>query len=290
MSNEGSGAIARYFLGAEADQAEGYGTVSSPHAKKQFDEGAKLLEEGQTEEALKVFSSALTSAVSDRDKGQTLYNIAICHLRLGGEDSAIDALQNAVSLQPWLAKEFLADEDFSRLHDSDVATQIRNQERWAGSPDDSAGVREEDLRAFVGDEADHYLERWQPLLDGGGGFVGFNWPAFFFNWFWFLYRKMYWTGVALIALLIVINGFVGGVQFGLSLLFSVLLGLLANQLYYRKAKRVITKVLLDHPAGSDHSTALAAKGGTNGTLIVIILVIQAALVILALVLSGGELP
>ena len=97
--------------------------MSKEDVRKLFDQGAKLLREDQPEEALKVFRSALTSAFSE--KGQALYNIAICHLRLGDEDSAIDAIRNAVSLQPWLVKEFLADEDFSSLHDSDVATQIQ---------------------------------------------------------------------------------------------------------------------------------------------------------------------
>ena len=36
-----------------------------PNIRKKFDEGAKLLRKDQTEEALKVFSSALTSAFSD---------------------------------------------------------------------------------------------------------------------------------------------------------------------------------------------------------------------------------
>ena len=129
---------------------------------------------------------------------------------------------------------------------------------------------EDDLRTYVGDEADYYLEMWRPLLKNGRGFVGFNWPATLFGAFWFLYRKMYGTGAAFLVLITVIGG-IGGYQ--QSIPAWIMLGFLANLIYYRKAKRVVTKVRFDHPDDPVDSSMLAKIGGTNGTVIVVIVVI-----------------
>ena len=93
----------------------------------EFNKGVELLSDNQTEDALEVLNTALALAQENRHKGQILYNIAVCHLRMGSNDLALHALEDAVSLQPWLVKEFLADDDFSRFHNSDVVAQIYSQ-------------------------------------------------------------------------------------------------------------------------------------------------------------------
>ncbi len=142
------------------------------------------------------------------------------------------------------------------------------------------------LRVYVGDEAGYYLNKWRPLLKSGRGFVGFNWMGCLFNGLWFLYRKMYWTGAIVTVLLGVIStaGFLAVVP------LWILCGFLANRFYYWKAKRIITKFRVDHPTDSARVAVLATKGGTNGTLIVVLVVIQVALMVLNLFLTGGELP
>ena len=51
---------------------------------------------------------------------------------------------------------------------------------------------EEDVRAFVGPNADYYLQAWA-AVDPNVGLqaLRWNWPAFFLNVFWLLYRRMY---------------------------------------------------------------------------------------------------
>ena len=146
------------------------------------------------------------------------------------------------------------------------------------------------LRVYVGDEADYYLKKWRPLLKSGSGFVGFNWMGCLFTGLWLLYRKMYWTGAIVSVLLVVISpaGYLTLVP------LSILCGFLANGFYYRKAKRIITKVRLDHPTDSARIAVLATKGGTNETLVVVLVVvlvvIPIALMVLNFYLTGGELP
>ena len=51
---------------------------------------------------------------------------------------------------------------------------------------------EEDVRAFVGPNADYYLQAWAAAdPNGGRQALRWNWPAFFLNVIWMLYRKMY---------------------------------------------------------------------------------------------------
>lgn len=47
-----------------------------------------------------------------------------------------------------------------------------------------------ELRAFVGQNADYYVEKWTPQ-GGSGRRFGFNWAAFFFGFSWLVYRRMY---------------------------------------------------------------------------------------------------
>jgi len=56
----------------------------------------------------------------------------------------------------------------------------------------------EELRAFVGPNADYYLFSWE-RVDPTGGLqaLRWNWPAFLITVFWLLYRRMYrWFWIA----------------------------------------------------------------------------------------------
>lgn len=71
-------------------------------------------------------------------------------------------------------------------------------------------LAEEDVRAFVGPNADYYLQAWS-AVDPNGGLqaLRWNWPAFFLNVLWLLYRRMYkYFWISLAAL------FVGGMAEG----------------------------------------------------------------------------
>lgn len=48
----------------------------------------------------------------------------------------------------------------------------------------------EDIRVFVGKNADYYLHRWE-LIEKTGLTRSWNWSAFLFTWIWMVYRKMY---------------------------------------------------------------------------------------------------
>ena len=67
-------------------------------------------------------------------------------------------------------------------------------------------------KALVGRNAPVYLDKWTPLLaaspTGPAGVLGrpsWNWAAFWFTAFWFLYRKMYVSGGAILVLILTLS-------------------------------------------------------------------------------------
>ena len=80
-----------------------------------FGKGVSLLKNGQTEEALSAFSNGLSLTNRPKEKGYLLYNSAICNVRLGNGDLAIQVLGQALSTLPSLKSKARKDKDFSQL-------------------------------------------------------------------------------------------------------------------------------------------------------------------------------
>ena len=79
-----------------------------------FTEGVKRLEAGDAKAALQAFEASLANAEGSQ-KADSLYNIAICHCRLGNVDAAIAAVEQALTTDPNLATEIQHDDDFAAV-------------------------------------------------------------------------------------------------------------------------------------------------------------------------------
>jgi len=77
-----------------------------------FRRGVEFLSNGDPRAALLEFQKSLAKAGGDA-KADWLYNIALCHLRLGHLDAAMHAVTEAVTIDPGLAADFRADPDFA---------------------------------------------------------------------------------------------------------------------------------------------------------------------------------
>ncbi|SQI35680.1 Protein of uncharacterised function (DUF2628) [Leminorella richardii] len=122
--------------------------------------------------------------------------------------------------------------------------------------------------------------------NGGDIPKSWNWTAFFFGAFWFIYRKMY-----LYAVLYLVLGFVlASVQelMGISevminvtsIVLGVAAGIWANRLYKMHIDKKIAETL-SYAKGNDIIPALKAKGGTNigallGTMALLFVVLMLA--------------
>ncbi len=111
------------------------------------------------------------------------------------------------------------------------------------------------LAAYVGPKAAFYLPRFKRFFDRDDGFATtWNWSAFFFTFWWLLYRKMYLWAV---------------LCFALSMFFSpghlvlmIVCGFLGNYLYYRQARQQVIDAGRLYET-RDPLAALAARGGVH---------------------------
>jgi len=99
-----------------------------------FSTGVDLLADGRPEAALAEFEKSLAHAAGTR-KADSLYNIAICHARLGRDEEALQAMRVALALDPALATEMETDADFATLASTDAYREILTAARSA--PPDS---------------------------------------------------------------------------------------------------------------------------------------------------------
>ncbi len=152
------------------------------------------------------------------------------------------------------------------------------------------------LLAFTG--TPEYPQKWRGLIEGRSRFAGFNWAAFFFTTLWLAYRKMYlWAlgaflaGVALevgLALLVLKFGLTGA-GFQLPYLLAHLLcvrlplGMAANVLYYHRAIARIRSV----PNAESQLEAVRQLGGTNGVVVVVLVIALVSLNMLSVMLLAG---
>ncbi len=146
----------------------------------------------------------------------------------------------------------------------------------------------DDLAAFIVCNRAKYLAKFEKFnYEGIDRFaVTWNWPAFFFNSCWFLYRKLYlWALIAFVVLCISIFNFI------FIILSGILFGFLGNYLYYKHAQKKIYALHAFDPS-ADISSELARIGGVNRwamvlgiTISVITMIVIIALIILPMLAS-----
>ena len=148
----------------------------------------------------------------------------------------------------------------------------------------------EEVRAFVGLESAYYWRNWQRAT-GGSLRAGFNWPAFFLNFCWLVYRKMYRE--ALIGLGIMLGlGFLRGIAETATAMnlnavarvediaVAVTVGMIGNGLYLRRAQSVIGAARAQEPDPERREALLRARGGRSWSGFLIVLALTIALAVL----------
>jgi hypothetical protein len=147
-------------------------------------------------------------------------------------------------------------------------------------------------RAFIGPNADRYLEQFKKFTAGGGQrfALTWHWPAFLFDPFlWFLYRKMYLYAFVY-AVGPVVSAYLTG-DFTVGIVWRIMAGVSANYVYFWHVKEHLkdlkTQRGLDR-AGQERS--LRDLGGVQPYVIwlgVALHVLLVAILIMA-VLEGSE--
>lgn len=137
-------------------------------------------------------------------------------------------------------------------------------------------VTEQEYAAFIGPEAHKYLPRFRMFDDLAGNFKAtWNWSAFFFTFWWLLYRKLY----AYAALVFVLS-FVPYLNFAI----MAASGAAGYFLYYRKARADILQLKKAFP-GMDVTVRCAELGGVHRFVIWVGILISTLCILAALALG-----
>ena len=123
-------------------------------------------------------------------------------------------------------------------------------------------------RQFIGKSANFYIERWIRIEYGDK--ISFNFAAFLFGAFWFLYRKMYLEAFIVMIFFAVkpsiTNSFIDE-NSPLNLLFTIItgtvLGFTGNLIYYHSAKRKINRIVAASVSEETALVSIAKRGGTS---------------------------
>lgn len=149
------------------------------------------------------------------------------------------------------------------------------------------------------DTRSYYLEKWRPILEGGGRNAGTNFAALLVAPLWCAYRKLYLLALGLILAELFVSGALVVLAAALGIVedagaaravaylavplvrgpFSVV----ANRVYLRRALRVVSRVRERQASLPDRIDALRRRGGTNevavGILIALNILATVALVV-----------
>src|SRR6185369_10598348 len=120
-------------------------------------------------------------------------------------------------------------------------------------------ITNDEIRAFVGPNADYYIQMFSRFnITGRESFcLTWNWSTFGFTFMWMLYRKMYF--LAFIA-------FVVFCMPGVNILMHIAVGVVGNYLYYRHVKEKILEIRAIH-SSQNYYPMLQYEGGVHNWVI-----------------------
>jgi hypothetical protein len=162
-----------------------------------------------------------------------------------------------------------------------IPEEIRFSE--APAQPSSSKITEDDFRSFIGKNAEKYIRKFKKFEAGGRDKfqASWHWPAFFFGWLWFVYRRLYLWALLVFAIGLIssftmrvlevkTNG-ISGIFFGfvVGIVIMIIWGTSANYIYYIKTKEKITELKNLYPSEKHRQAELPRAGGVNRIAIVI---------------------
>lgn len=145
----------------------------------------------------------------------------------------------------------------------------------------------------------HYLPVFS-RFDAEGISPSWNWPAFFFSFYWLLYRKMWGYAAAYFFLpiplgmiygVLAATGEIGAVLGGIINLgvAFVLVPMYANALLYGRMRKWIAEIMSTRPDRERALRLLAARGGVSTTAVIVFIIVVPIIygILVAIVIIGG---
>lgn len=145
----------------------------------------------------------------------------------------------------------------------------------------------DDINKFVGPNMDYYNIKFNQIKSTGKK-ITWNWPAFLFNMYWMLYRKMYAKSI-IISLIssILFLALPDGLNSIASIAITIGIGLYGNYMYLNHMEKKITDI--NHYDSNLREVMIRKKGGTNIVLPILIIILPIIVVILMMLVLFGSM-
>ena len=148
----------------------------------------------------------------------------------------------------------------------------------------------DDIREFVGPNADKYIERFRKVSREE---KSYNWSCAIFLTYWMAYRKMWKQAILYAVILSLVNTFIQGFGFGIRIICNLVLlayyflhmGYQGDILYWNFVKEELTKEgLADFPQPNyELREHLSKRGGTSVLFLIAFIILST---VIANVLGG----
>ncbi len=177
-------------------------------------------------------------------------------------------------------------EDSIKSTTENIKDAIKNNETYRSFTDNNydenyrADFDNRDMVNFIQTKEEYYIPKFKEIQEIYKS-TSWNWAAFFFNSWWFLYRKMYVIGFGLIVVDILIGLLMPTVSLIASIAIAVISGLYGNIAYLKHIQKQLNSFT---NMGEDIKQRLILnKGGVN----IAIPIILAIITIVFLLLIGA---
>lgn len=137
-----------------------------------------------------------------------------------------------------------------------------------------------DMVNFIQKKTEYYIPKFKDIQESYKS-TSWNWAAFFFNSWWFLYRKMYAIGFGIIIADIVIGSVVPYLSLIASIAIAVISGLYGNIAYLKHIQKQLDS--FRHMEENIKQRLILSKGGVN----IVIPIILATIIIGFFLLIGA---
>jgi hypothetical protein len=128
-------------------------------------------------------------------------------------------------------------------------------------------VTTSDMTDFIGPNLHKYANPLRQMIEKNDGFkslvVSWSWTAFFFTFFWLLYRKMWTWAAGYVVGLSVLNYVLGPMSNNVNLPIAVMMGCLGKSIYLNHAASKIRDIRTVTPSSVEASIEIARTGGTS---------------------------
>ncbi|MBS4025970.1 MAG: DUF2628 domain-containing protein [Clostridia bacterium] len=149
---------------------------------------------------------------------------------------------------------------------------LGNQNKPGESPVELMLAEREELRLFVGNNAEYYLQRWDTMIRTGS-LVSWNWAAFLLSPAWLFYRKMYLSGIIYLVATVLLKSYIIPI-----VIISIGIGTAGNFIYMKHARGRILAIKSVFHVPDNQKKIIAKNGGISWGSVMVLLIIFAMVI------------